>query len=114
MVPTSGEPAAEPSPAPSGESTGTTSLLKNDTDQVHSPDDPPPDTSAESGFSSSLAGANDINIPDEEKASMVSLKDWGAGFIADVRNKVPAGREQSLAITKIEEAVMWAVKGLTN
>jgi hypothetical protein len=53
-------------------------------------------------------------LTDEEKASMISLKDWGAGFIADIRNKVPAGREASLAATKVEEAVMWAVKGLTG
>lgn len=53
-------------------------------------------------------------LNDEEKASMVSLKDWGAGFIHDIRNKVPEGREASLAVTKVEEAVMWAVKGLTG
>jgi transcription initiation factor TFIID subunit TAF12 len=52
-------------------------------------------------------------LTEEEKASMVSIKDWGLGFIREIDNKVPAGRERSLAITKIEEAVMWAVKGLT-
>ena len=52
-------------------------------------------------------------LTDEEKAAMVSLKDWGAGFIRDIRDKVPMGREASLAVTKVEEAVMWAVKGLT-
>jgi tetratricopeptide (TPR) repeat protein len=69
VVPTNGEPAAAPAPAaaPSGEGAGTTSLLKNDSDPVHSPDDPTPDSSADSGFSSSLTGANDINIPDEVK-----------------------------------------------
>ena len=53
-------------------------------------------------------------LTEEEKASMVSIKDWGLGFIREIDNKVPAGRERSLAITKIEEAVMWAVKGLTQ
>lgn len=67
VVPTNGQPAAAPAPSPSSESKTTTSLLKNDTDPVHSPDDPTPDSSADSGFSSSLAGANDVNIPDEER-----------------------------------------------
>jgi hypothetical protein len=52
-------------------------------------------------------------LTDEEKASMVAIKDWGAGFLREIDNKVPAGREASLAKTKVEEAVMWAVKGLT-
>jgi hypothetical protein len=69
VVPTSGEPAPAPPPAAaSEESAGTTSLLKDDTDPVHSPDDPPPGASdSDSGFSSSLTGANDVNIPDEPK-----------------------------------------------
>ena len=67
VVPTNGEPAPPPPAATNEAGTETTSLLKNDTDPVHSPDDPPPDTSASgSGFSSSLSGA-DVNIPDEAK-----------------------------------------------
>ena len=69
VVPTNGEPAAAPAEAPSGEGAATTSLLKSDTDPVHGPDDPPPDASGDSGFSSSLAGANDVNIPDEPKTA---------------------------------------------
>jgi tetratricopeptide (TPR) repeat protein len=41
--------------------------LKNDADPAHSPDDPVPDDSEQTGFSSSLAGTNDINIPDDVK-----------------------------------------------
>jgi hypothetical protein len=70
VVPTSGEPAAAPAPPPAAneEGAGTTSLLKGDTDPVHSPDDSPPDVSgSDSGFSSSLTGANDVNIPDEPR-----------------------------------------------
>jgi hypothetical protein len=68
VVPTSGEPAPAPPAAGNEENAGTTSLLKDDTDPVHSPDDPPPDVSgSDSGFSSSLTGANDINIPDEPR-----------------------------------------------
>jgi tetratricopeptide (TPR) repeat protein len=37
---------------------------------VHSPDDPPPGASnSGDGFSSSLTGANDVNIPDEPRPS---------------------------------------------
>jgi hypothetical protein len=68
VVPTSGEPAPAPPVAANEESAGTTSLLKGDTDPVHSPDDPPADASgSDSGFSSSLTGANDVNIPDEPR-----------------------------------------------
>ena len=53
-------------------------------------------------------------LTDDEKASMVHLKDLGVAFINAIRDCVPEGREASLAKTKIEEAVMWAVKGLTQ
>jgi hypothetical protein len=69
VVPTSGEPASAPAAAAANEeSAGTTTLLKDDTDPVHSPDDALPSASdSDSGFSSSLTGANDVNIPDEPK-----------------------------------------------
>lgn len=66
VVPTTAEPAAIPAAPPSGEAAVSTSLLKSDTDPVHSPDDPVGDDSSSDGFSSSLAGANDVNIPDDE------------------------------------------------
>ena len=50
-----------------GESAGTTSLLHDDTDPAHSPDDPQPGASGSDGFSSSLNGSNDVNIPDEPR-----------------------------------------------
>jgi tetratricopeptide (TPR) repeat protein len=68
VVPTNGEPAPAPPVASSDENPGTTSLLKRDSDPVRSPDDPLPDASdSDSGFSSSLTGSRDINIPDDEK-----------------------------------------------
>ena len=67
VVPPTGEPAASPAPGASGAGAGTTSLLRQDTDPAHSPDDPAPDVSGETGFSSSLTGASDVNIPDEER-----------------------------------------------
>jgi hypothetical protein len=48
-----------------------------------------------------------------EKDTMVLIKDLGLGFITTIESAVPRGREASIAKTKIEEAVMWAVKGLT-
>ena len=51
-------------------------------------------------------------LSDKEKAGMVRLKDLGEAFLDAVAETVPGGREQALARTKVEEAVMWAVKGL--
>ena len=52
-------------------------------------------------------------LTEAEKRDMVRIKDMGIEFIATIDVCVPKGREASLAKTKIEEAVMWAVKGLT-
>lgn len=52
-------------------------------------------------------------LSDEEKMLMKALKDHGQDFI-NLINLAGKSREYSLAITKIEEAVMWAVKGLTK
>jgi hypothetical protein len=53
-------------------------------------------------------------LSEEEKAGMVRLKDIGLNFLHSIDDIVPKGREASLAKTKVEEAVMWAVKGLTG
>jgi hypothetical protein len=68
VVPTTAEPAAAP-PASATERSGgeTTSLLKGDSDPVHSPDDPVDNGSSSDGFSSSLTGAGDVNIPDDDR-----------------------------------------------
>jgi hypothetical protein len=59
-------------------------------------------------------------LSDNEKIDMVAIKDAGAIFLArldTVASHYPKGeapgRELALAKTKIEEAVMWAVKGIT-
>lgn len=51
-------------------------------------------------------------LSDEEKAQMVALKDLAAAFISKC-NEIGKSRELSLAITKAEEAAMWAVKHVT-
>jgi hypothetical protein len=53
-------------------------------------------------------------LSDEEKASMVAVKDAGAALLAALELHCKPGRETSLARTKTEEAVMWAVKGITG
>jgi hypothetical protein len=52
-------------------------------------------------------------LSEEEKLAMVAIKDEGAHFLNMIDKYVQPGREASLARTKIEEAVMWAVKSIT-
>lgn len=51
-------------------------------------------------------------LSDAEKANMQAIKDEGIKF-HDLVSGLPSTRETSLAKTKIEEAVMWAVKSIT-
>lgn len=51
-------------------------------------------------------------LSDEEKAAMQKIKDDGLA-LHDFFTSLGASRELSLAKTKIEEAVMWAVKHIT-
>jgi len=68
VVPTTAQPAAPPASASESSGAETTSLMKNDSDPVHSPDDPVDNGSpGADGFSSSLTGSGDVNIPDEER-----------------------------------------------
>ena len=52
-------------------------------------------------------------LTEDEKALMVAIKDKGQEFL-DLLDSLDQGRETALARTKIEEAVMWAVKSLTK
>ena len=53
-------------------------------------------------------------LTDAEKAQMEQVKDVGLMFDRLINNLGQSKREYSIAKTKIEEAVMWAVKGLTQ
>lgn len=54
-------------------------------------------------------------LTDEEKGVMLAIKDLGAQFYILLGQVEPKGsRELSIAKTKIEEAVMWAVKHITK
>jgi hypothetical protein len=52
-------------------------------------------------------------LNEDEKAAMKDLKDAGLLF-HQLCDRIGASREMSLAKTKIEEAVMWAVKHITK
>lgn len=51
-------------------------------------------------------------LTDAEKANMQAIKDEGLRFF-DLVTGMGNSRELSIAKTKIEEAVMWAVKHIT-
>jgi hypothetical protein len=53
-------------------------------------------------------------LSDDDNETMLWIKDQGLTMMEYIDARIPKGREASLAKTKIEEAVMWAVKGLTN
>jgi len=52
-------------------------------------------------------------LSDEEKAQIKGIKDLGEEFIRQV-NSLGRSRELSLAVTKMEEGVFWAVKFITR
>ena len=52
-------------------------------------------------------------LSESEKANMQSVKDMGLS-LHDLVGSLGNSREISLAKTKIEEAVMWAVKHITT
>lgn len=52
-------------------------------------------------------------LSDDEKGQMKHFKDLGLEFV-EFCNGIGKSRELSLAITKAEEAVMWAVKHITR
>jgi hypothetical protein len=51
--------------------------------------------------------------PNEEQIERIeSLRRTARGMAASIVANVPVSREQSLAVTKLEETLMWAVKGI--
>ena len=53
-------------------------------------------------------------LTEPEKIAMSALKDTGLTLIRQIDLCVPEGRERDLAVINVEQAVMWAVKGLTQ
>ena len=52
-------------------------------------------------------------LTDVEKAAMKEIKDLGLA-LHNLIDRIGSSREVSLAKTKVEEAVMWAVKHITK
>lgn len=52
-------------------------------------------------------------LSDEEKQRMKNIKDLGLAMI-ELCDSIGQSRELALAKTKLEEAVMWAVKHITK
>jgi hypothetical protein len=52
-------------------------------------------------------------LSEQDKADVTMIKDAGLVFIKAL-DHLEDSREKSIARTKIEEAVMWAVKGITR
>jgi hypothetical protein len=55
----------------------------------------------------------DAQLTDEERLQVESVKDQGL-LLYDMFDAIGTSRELSLAKTKVEEAVMWAVKHVTG
>lgn len=71
-----------------------------------------PSTSDERTVNNTMRHAYRV-LSDEEKANMQAIKDAGLAF-HELVDGIGQSREISLAKTKIEEAVMWAVKHITR
>lgn len=53
-------------------------------------------------------------LDDSEKAAMLAVKDAGAAFLDMLDQHCKPGRETALAKTNLQQAVMWAVNGITG
>ena len=53
-------------------------------------------------------------LTEVEKKAMTAIKDAGLTLIRTIELTVHDGREQSIATERAEEAVMWAIRGLTR
>lgn len=54
-----------------------------------------------------------VKLTEEQVGSMDNLKMIADTLECALINNFPPGRERALALTKLEECVMWATKGLT-
>lgn len=54
------------------------------------------------------------NINQEDEVKCRQISDMANRFADLINGLCPEGHEQSIAITKLEEAVMWANKGISH
>lgn len=53
--------------------------------------------------------------PEEHQVSdFVSIREYGKSLALHIDRLVPDGREKSVALTKLEEVVMWANAGIAR
>lgn len=52
-------------------------------------------------------------ISESEKSSIENIKER-AEALYELLNAFPTNRESALSVTKLEEAVMWAIKSITR
>lgn len=52
-------------------------------------------------------------LTEAERMQVQEAKELGDSFLAFL-NTIPEGRAKSIAFTRVEEAVMWTVKGITG
>ncbi len=58
---------------------------------------------------------NAVYLEDEEQKKKIEhMRDAFTDVTAFVLNNMKDSREKSLALTKLEEACMWAIKGITR
>lgn len=53
-------------------------------------------------------------LSQSEKSDVQLVKRIASDLAALLADAMPNGREQSLALTKLDECVMWATKGITE
>lgn len=53
-------------------------------------------------------------LTEQERESLRDVKRYAEVLAERIEKSVPLGRERAIAYTKLEEAVMWAVKGITG
>lgn len=54
------------------------------------------------------------NINDGQKERIDNCKNSASDLLAEIERSCPNSREKSIAITKIEEAIMWASKSISH
>ena len=53
-------------------------------------------------------------VNEEKKEKIAEVRESFYLFLASIKEDIPEGREKSLTITKLEEACMWAIKGISK
>lgn len=61
-----------------------------------------------------IARRHKAPLTDEQIAAMAEVQDAANGLWAIMKDFVPEGRYKALAKTALEQASMWAVKGVTE